>query len=125
MQWTEGVSRIPKMPLTHILRKSAGLGFDILVLICVTVLQEEDIGKRSRNPSFSQTGTGMGGSGGGGRGGRRSRTTSEGDAWTVVTSQQGGGRQPYQGRHSSGSQTAASVVTGTSGGGKGLSRCEH
>jgi len=82
---------------------------------------EEDIGKRSRNPSFSQTGTGMGGSVGGGRGGRRSRTTSEGDAWTVVTSQQGGGRQPYRGRHSSGSQTAASVVTGTSGGGKGLS----
>jgi len=68
---------------------------------------EEDIGKRSRNPSFSQTGTGRGG-------GRRSRTTSEGDAWTTVGSSQGGGggRQPYQGRHSSGSQTAATVVKG-------------
>ena len=34
MQWTEGVSRIPKMPLTHFFQKSAGPGFDILVLIC-------------------------------------------------------------------------------------------
>merc|ERR1719295_327991 len=67
---------------------------------------EEDIGKRSRNPSFSQTGTGMGG-------GRRSRTTSEGDAWTTVGSSQG--RQPYQGRPSSGGQSAATVVP--SGGG--------
>ena len=33
MQWTEGVSRIPKMSLTHFFRKSAGPGFDVLVLI--------------------------------------------------------------------------------------------
>ena len=34
MQWTEGeVSRIPKMPLTHFFRKSAGPGFDVLVMI--------------------------------------------------------------------------------------------
>ena len=36
MQWTEGVSRIPKMPLTSFFRKSAGPGFDVLVLICLT-----------------------------------------------------------------------------------------
>ena len=34
MQWTEGFSRIPKMPLTHFFRKSAGPGFDVMVLIC-------------------------------------------------------------------------------------------
>ena len=34
MQWTKGVSRIPKMPPTHFFRKSAGPGFDVLVLIC-------------------------------------------------------------------------------------------
>ena len=33
MQWTKGVSRIPKMPPTHFFRKSAGPGFDVLVLI--------------------------------------------------------------------------------------------
>merc|ERR1719249_424144 len=70
---------------------------------------EEDIGKRSRNPSFSQTGTGF-------ARGRRSRTTSEGDAWTTVAPSQG--RQPYQGRHSSGGQSAATVVPSGGGGGK-------
>ena len=33
MQWTEGVSGIPKMSLTHFFLKSAGPGFDVLVLI--------------------------------------------------------------------------------------------
>merc|ERR550517_2110843 len=76
---------------------------------------EEDIGKRSRNPSFSQTGTGF-------ARGRRSRTTSEGDAWTTVNPSHG--RQPYQGRHSSGGQSAATVVPsgGKLGSGGGDSR---
>ena len=38
MQWTEGVSRIPKMPLNHFFRKSAGPGFDVLVLIFYYIL---------------------------------------------------------------------------------------
>ena len=51
MQWTEGVSRIPKMPLTHFVRKSAGPGFDVLVLMCILlwemVLKEKGQGQFS------------------------------------------------------------------------------
>lgn len=63
---------------------------------------EEDVGKRSRNPSFSkslQTNTA--------RGGRRSRTASEGDSWSAVAASAApsSSTQPYQGRHSSGNKT--------------------
>jgi len=65
---------------------------------------EEETGKRSRNPSFSQSGSGRHMSGGSNSGGhRRSRTASEGDSWTVQTGKNSGGSRPsYAGRHSSG-----------------------
>ena len=38
MQWTEGVSRISKMSLTHFFRKSAQPGFDVMVLIWISLI---------------------------------------------------------------------------------------
>ena len=73
-------------------------------------------GRRSRNPSFSKSINPQ--SNFNRRGGRRSRTSSEGDSWTLVTSYdsnqrsgQGQSQQLYGGRHSSGSiGTSTSVI---------------
>merc|ERR1712020_849579 len=68
--------------------------------------EEEVQGRRSRNPSFSKSINPQSFSTR--KGGRRSRTASEGDSWTVTSSSslQGTapaqGFQPYTGRHSSG-----------------------
>ena len=70
-------------------------------------LQEEEVqGRRSRNPSFSKSINPQPTSNR--RGGRRSRTASEGDSWTVVSSDNqqrsvhNQGQHLYSGRHSSG-----------------------
>ena len=48
---------------------------------CISsTFKDEDVGKRSRNPSESSTGGGGSGRGSGQQG-RRSRTSSEGDQW--------------------------------------------
>ena len=69
--------------------------------------QEEEVqGRRSRNPSFSKSINPQPTSNR--RGGRRSRTASEGDSWTVVSSDNqqrsvhSQGQHLYSGRHSSG-----------------------
>jgi la-related protein 1 len=68
--------------------------------------EEEVQGRRSRNPSFSKSINPQPTSNR--RGGRRSRTASEGDSWTLVSSDNtqrsahSQGQQLYSGRHSSG-----------------------
>ena len=67
-------------------------------------LQETEVQRRSRNPSFSKSGGqsrhSSGSSGGLGRG--RSRTVSEGDSWTTTGAAMSPKHQPYAGRRSAG-----------------------
>ena len=93
----------------------------VLLFLMVEFLlyQEEEVqGRRSRNPSFSksinpQPVTNR-------KGGRRSRTASEGDSWTVVSndnqqrSVHSQGQHLYSGRHSSGSMGTSVANTSNS-----------
>ena len=81
--------------------------------------EEEVQGRRSRNPSFSKSINPQPHSNC--RGGRRSRTASEGDSWTTVTSSdstqqsaQGLSQQLYSGRHSSGSIGSSTLINAPS-----------
>ena len=81
--------------------------------------QEEEVqGRRSRNPSFSKSINPQPVSNR--KGGRRSRTASEGDSWTVVSndnqqrSVHSQGQHLYSGRHSSGSMGTSVANTSNS-----------
>ena len=80
--------------------------------------QEEEVqGRRSRNPSFSKSVNPQSNSNR--RGGRRSRTASEGDSWTTVassdsTQRSAQGQTLYSGRHSSGSMGSSTYINTSS-----------
>merc|ERR1719350_1702029 len=92
--------------------------------------EEEVQGRRSRNPSFSKSINPQSNSNR--RGGRRSRTSSEGDSWTLVTSSdtnqrsgQGQSQQLYVGRHSSGSIGSSTTVIASSKTNTNTAKVQH
>ena len=105
---------------------------NITCCYCYNTQEEEVQGRRSRNPSFSKSINPPSLSGTRRNQGRRSRTASEGDSWTVTadgssSSHTNAGVQPYVGRHSSGGMGSSNAVTRNNpnsrgGGGVGSTR---
>ena len=105
-------------------------GFIIFLNIVHKYKQEEEVqGRRSRNPSFSKSINPQ--SIPDRRGGRRSRTASEGDSWTVTSSSspqlpgKAHGVQLYSGRHSSGGLGSSTTTNVSSKGNTGIARVQQ